>query len=87
MTDDRVEKYQIYQGDCLDILSKLAPKSVDLIVTSPHMPISAKILTAELIPIFMSNGFCQLLMNSSVYSKESVPDIPTAEAEGFYGPV
>jgi site-specific DNA-methyltransferase (adenine-specific) len=35
MTDDRVEKYQIYQGDCLDILPKLAPKSVDLIVTSP----------------------------------------------------
>lgn len=35
MTDDRVEEYQIYQGDCLDILPKVAPKSVDLIVTSP----------------------------------------------------
>ncbi len=35
MTDDRVEKYQIYQGDCLDILPKFAPKTVDLIVTSP----------------------------------------------------
>ncbi len=35
MTDDRVEQHQIYQGDCLDILPKLAPKSIDLIVTSP----------------------------------------------------
>lgn len=69
MTDDRVEKQQIYQGDCLDILPKFAPKSVDLIVTSPHMPISAKILTAEFIPIIMSSGFPQSPTNSGAYSK------------------
>lgn len=35
MVDIQIEQPQIYQGNCLDILPTIAPKSVDLIVTSP----------------------------------------------------
>lgn len=35
MADIQAEQFQIFSGDCLDILSTLPPSSVDLIVTSP----------------------------------------------------
>src|SRR5581483_4492520 len=35
MADIQAEQFQIFSGNCLDILSTLPPSSVDLIVTSP----------------------------------------------------